>query len=112
MSRKWESLGRAKGDVLKAQEITEFACGIPSLMMGESLMDTSSGFDTILYRESVGVFAGITPFNFPAMIPMGWMTPLCVATGNTLILKPSSWTPLTSMRIAELYQEAGLPAGF
>ena len=104
----WEE---AKGDVLKAQEITEFACGIPSLMMGESLMDTSSGFDTILYRESVGVFAGITPFNFPAMIPMGWMTPLCVATGNTLILKPSSWTPLTSMRIAELYQEAGLPAG-
>ena len=59
----------AKGDVLKAKEIAEFACGIPSLMMGESLMDASTGFDTVLYRESIGVFAGIAPFNFPAMIP-------------------------------------------
>ena len=61
----------AAGDVQKAQEMTEFACGIPTLMMGESLMNVSSGYDTIRYRESVGVFAGISPWNFPAMIPMG-----------------------------------------
>jgi malonate-semialdehyde dehydrogenase (acetylating)/methylmalonate-semialdehyde dehydrogenase len=101
----------ARGDVLKAKEITEHACGIPSLMMGESLMDTSSGYDTVLYREPVGVFAGIVPFNFPAMIPMGWMMPLCIATGNTLVLKAASMTPMTALRCAELLQEAGLPAG-
>jgi malonate-semialdehyde dehydrogenase (acetylating)/methylmalonate-semialdehyde dehydrogenase len=101
----------AQGDVLKVIEITEHACGMPNLMMGESLMDASSGFDTILYREPVGVFAGIVPFNFPAMIPMGWIAPICIATGNCLILKAASWTPMTSMRIAELWQEAGLPNG-
>lgn len=101
----------AKGDVLKAREITEHACGIPTLMMGESLMDSTSGFDTVLYRESVGVFAGIAPFNFPAMIPMGWMMPICLATGNTLVLKAASMTPMTTMRCAELMQEAGLPDG-
>ena len=104
----WEE---ARGDVLKAKEATEFACGIPTLMMGESLMNTSGGFDTILYREPVGVFAGIAPFNFPAMIPMGWMTPLCIAAGNTLVIKAASMTPMTSMRCAELLQEAGLPDG-
>lgn len=104
----WEE---AQGDVLKAKEITEHACGIPSLMMGESLMNTSSGYDTVLYREPVGVFAGIAPFNFPAMIPMGWMVPLCIATGNTIVLKAASMTPMTSMRCAELLQEAGLPNG-
>ncbi|MCX6984294.1 MAG: CoA-acylating methylmalonate-semialdehyde dehydrogenase [Lentisphaerae bacterium] len=101
----------AKGDVLKAKEATEFACGIPSLLMGESLMNASGGFDTVLYREPVGVFAGIAPFNFPAMIPMGWMMPLCIASGNTLVLKASSMTPMTAMRCAELLHEAGLPAG-
>lgn len=104
----WEE---AKGDVLKVKEITEHACGIPSLMMGESLMNTSSGFDTVLYREPVGVFAGIAPFNFPGMIPMGWMMPLCIATGNTMVLKLASMTPMTSIRCLELLQEAGLPAG-
>ena len=104
----WEE---AQGDVLKAKEITEHACGIPSLMMGESLMNTSTGFDTVLYKEPVGVFAGIAPFNFPAMIPMGWMMPLCVATGNTLVLKAASMTPMTSMRCVELLKEAGLPDG-
>lgn len=101
----------AQGDVLKVKEITELACGIPSLMMGESLMDTSTGYDTVLYREPIGVFAGIAPFNFPAMIPMGWMMPLCIATGNTMVLKAASMTPMTSMRCAELLQEAGLPPG-
>ncbi|MEY8353103.1 CoA-acylating methylmalonate-semialdehyde dehydrogenase [Lachnospiraceae bacterium 54-53] len=101
----------AQGDVLKAIEGTEHAISAPSLMMGESLMDTSKGFDTVLYRESLGVFAGIIPFNFPAMIPMGWMTPMCIATGNTIVLKAASFTPQTALRIAELYTQAGLPDG-
>lgn len=104
----WEE---AKGDVLKAKEATEQAIAAPSLMMGESLMDASAGYDTVLYREPLGVFAGIVPFNFPAMIPMGWMTPMCIACGNTIVLKAATFTPRTCMRIAELYKEAGLPDG-
>ena len=104
----WEE---AKGDILKIKEPIEFACGIPTLMMGESLMNTSAGYDTVLYKEPVGVFAGIAPFNFPGMIPMGWMTPLCIAAGNTIVIKLSSITPMTAMRCAELWQEAGLPDG-
>lgn len=104
----WEE---AAGDVLKVKEAVEHACSIPSLMMGENLMDTSKGFDTVLTREPVGVFAGICPFNFPAMIPMGWMAPLCIATGNTIVLKASSSTPMTSLRMAQLWADAGLPAG-
>lgn len=101
----------AQGDVLKAKEMTELACGIPNLMMGESLMNTSTGYDTTLYRESIGVFAGLAPWNFPAMIPMGWMTPLALACGNTYVLKASSGTPMTALRFAELYREAGFPDG-
>lgn len=101
----------AEGDVLKAKEGTEQAISAPSLMMGESLMDASSGFDTVMYREPLGVFAGIVPFNFPAMIPMGWMTPMCIACGNTIVIKAATFTPQTCMRIAELYKEAGLPDG-
>jgi malonate-semialdehyde dehydrogenase (acetylating)/methylmalonate-semialdehyde dehydrogenase len=101
----------AEGDVLKAKEGTELACSAPSLIMGESLMNASKGFDTVLYRESLGVFAGIIPFNFPAMIPMGWMTPMCIAAGNTIVLKGASFTPRTALRFAELYKEAGLPDG-
>ena len=104
----WEE---AKGDVLKAKEATEQAISAPSLMMGESLMDASAGYDTVLYREPLGVFAGIVPFNFPAMIPMGWMTPMCIACGNTIVLKAATFTPQSCMRIAELYKEAGLPDG-
>lgn len=104
----WEE---AHGDVLKAKEGTEHAISAPSLLMGESLVDASSGFDTVLYRESLGVFAGIVPFNFPAMIPMGWMTPTCIACGNTIVLKAATFTPQSCMRIAELYKEAGLPDG-
>ena len=103
--------GEAKGDILKVKEPVEFACGVPSLMMGESLMDTSSGYDTVSYKESVGVFAGIIPFNFPGMIPMGWMAPLCITAGNTMVLKAASMTPMTAMRLTELWQEAGLPDG-
>lgn len=101
----------AEGDVLKAKEGTELATQVPSLMMGESIMDASKGFDTVLYRESMGVFAGIVPVNFPAMIPFGWMVPVCVATGNTMVLKAASLTPRTALRIAELYKEAGVPDG-
>ena len=101
----------AEGDVLKAKEGTELACQVPSLMMGESTMDASRGYDTTLYRESMGVFAGIVPVNFPAMIPFGWMTPVCVACGNTMVLKAASLTPRTALRIAELYKEAGVPDG-
>jgi malonate-semialdehyde dehydrogenase (acetylating) / methylmalonate-semialdehyde dehydrogenase len=87
----WEE---ARGDILKVKEAAEFACGIPTLMMGESLMNTSTGYDTVLYREPLGVFAGIVPWNFPGMIPMGWMAPLCIATGNTLVIKAASMTPI------------------
>lgn len=101
----------AEGDVLKAKEGTELACQVPSLMQGESTMDASRGYDTVLYREPLGVFAGIVPVNFPAMIPFGWMTPVCVACGNTIVLKAASLTPRTALRIAELYKEAGMPDG-
>ena len=101
----------AEGDVLKAKEGTELATQVPSLMMGECIMDASKGYDTARYRESLGVFAGIVPVNFPAMIPFGWMTPVCVACGNTIVLKAASLTPRTALRIAELYKEAGMPDG-
>jgi malonate-semialdehyde dehydrogenase (acetylating) / methylmalonate-semialdehyde dehydrogenase len=104
----WEE---AKGDILKVKEPVEFACGIPHLMMGEAMMNTSTGYDTVLYYEPLGVFAGIVPFNFPGMIPMGWMAPLCLAAGNTMVIKPSPMTPMTALRLTELWQEAGLPDG-
>ena len=102
----------AEGDVLKAVEGTEQAISAPSLMMGESLMDASKGFDTVSYREPLGVFAGIVPFNFPAMIPMGWMTPICIACGNTIVIKAATFTPQTCMRIDDIYKESGLTYGF
>ena len=104
----WEE---AKGDVLKAIEGTELAIQAPSLVMGESLMDASTGYDTVSFREPLGVFAGVCPFNFPAIIPMGWMTPFCIAAGNSIVLKVSSSTPRTAMAIAQIYKDAGLPDG-
>ena len=101
----------AAGDVLKAKEMVELACSAPSLLMGESLMDTSEGYDTTLYREPLGVFAGIAPWNFPAMIPMGWMAPLAFVCGITYVLKPASGTPMTSLKMADLYRQAGFPDG-
>jgi malonate-semialdehyde dehydrogenase (acetylating)/methylmalonate-semialdehyde dehydrogenase len=80
-------------------------------MMGESIMDASRGYDTVQYREPIGVFAGIVPVNFPAMIPFGWMAPVCLAAGNTMVLKAASMTPRTALRIVQLYKEAGLPDG-
>lgn len=106
--KKWEE---AMGDILKVNEVVEFACGAPHLMKGESLMNASKGYDTVLYHHPVGVFAGIAPWNFPAMIPHGWMTPICVATGNCMVLKAASFVPQSSMRLMELWQEAGIPDG-
>lgn len=103
--------GESKGDVLKSIEVVEFACGAPALMMGESLMNTSRQYDTVMYWEPLGVFAGLVPWNFPAMIPFGWMVPLCIATGNTMVLKASSTTPMTALAMAEMLHEAGLPEG-
>jgi malonate-semialdehyde dehydrogenase (acetylating) / methylmalonate-semialdehyde dehydrogenase len=108
MGKKWDE---AMGDILKVTEVVEFACGAPHLMKGESLMNVSSGYDTVLYRHPVGVFAGIAPWNFPAMIPHGWMTPICVATGNCMVLKAASFVPQSSLRLMELWQEAGIPPG-
>ena len=101
----------AEGDILKVKEPVEMACGAATLMQGESLMDTSNGYDSVLVREPIGVFGGIVPFNFPGMIPFGWMVPLCIATGNCIVLKLSSSTPMTSIRLLELLMEAGLPPG-
>ena len=101
----------ARGDVLKAIEVVELACAVPVTMQGDSLMNVSEGYDTVTFREPLGVFAGIVPWNFPAMIPMGWMTPLAITTGNTFVLKAASFVPQTAMAIAELFEEAGLPPG-
>lgn len=104
-------LSEARGDILKALEGTEQALATPNTIKGESVMDISSGYDTVLYHEPLGVFAGIAPFNFPAMIPMGWMVPMCIATGNVMILKVSGATPMTALKIAEYYKQAGVPDG-
>jgi malonate-semialdehyde dehydrogenase (acetylating)/methylmalonate-semialdehyde dehydrogenase len=106
-----KNMDEARGDILKAIEVVELACALPVTMQGDSLMNVSNGIDTVMYREPVGVFAGIVPFNFPAMIPYGWMIPLCITTGNTFVLKAASQTPQTALRIAELLQEIGLPKG-
>ena len=106
-----KTLPEAAGDVGKALEMTELAATAPMQLMGDSLMDTSAGYDTATYREPIGVFAGVAPWNFPAMIPVGWMAPLCIVCGNTFVLKPASTTPMTSLKFAELYKEAGFPDG-
>jgi malonate-semialdehyde dehydrogenase (acetylating) / methylmalonate-semialdehyde dehydrogenase len=107
-----KNLEEAKGDILKAIEPTEFACGISYSSQGAASLQVTTGFDCATYRMPLGVVAGIVPFNFPAMIPWGWMVPLAIATGNTVVLKAASFTPLTSMRILELfYKEGGFPKG-
>jgi malonate-semialdehyde dehydrogenase (acetylating)/methylmalonate-semialdehyde dehydrogenase len=104
-------LSEARGDVLKAIEVVECACSTHYLMQGDSTMNISRGYDTVSYREPLGVFVGIAPYNFPAMIPMGWMLPFAITTGNTFVLKAASMVPQTSMRMMELLIEAGLPKG-
>jgi len=100
----------AKGSFMRGLECIEFACGAPTLMMGEGLDTISKGVDTATTRRPVGVCVGITPFNFPFMVPL-WMFPVAIACGNTFVLKPSEKVPRSSVRLAELLYEAGLPAG-
>lgn len=100
----------AMGDVWRGIEVVEHACNIPTLMMGETVENVARAVDTYSYIQPLGVCAGITPFNFPAMIPL-WMFPMAIACGNTFILKPSEQTPMTSMKLAELFNEAGFPKG-
>ncbi len=100
----------AKGSLQRGLEVVEFACGIPHLLKGEFSDNISSGIDTYSMRQPLGVVAGITPFNFPAMVPL-WMFPIAIAAGNTFILKPSEKDPSCPLRLAELLIEAGLPPG-
>ncbi|MEZ5092235.1 CoA-acylating methylmalonate-semialdehyde dehydrogenase [Nocardioides sp.] len=103
-------LSDAKGEVLRGLEVVEFACGIPSLLKGDYSDQVSTGVDSFSFREPLGVVAGITPFNFPAMVPM-WMFPVAIACGNTFVLKPSERDPSASLILAELWKQAGLPDG-
>jgi malonate-semialdehyde dehydrogenase (acetylating)/methylmalonate-semialdehyde dehydrogenase len=105
-----KTLDDAKGSLGRGIEVVEFACGIPHLLKGEFSESVSRRVDSYSIRQPVGVCAGITPFNFPAMVPM-WMFPLAIACGNTFVLKPSEKDPSTALRLAELATEAGLPDG-
>ncbi len=105
-----KTLADAEGSVTRGLEVVEFATGIPHLLKGEYSENVGSNVDAYSIRQPVGVCAGITPFNFPAMVPM-WMFPVAIACGNTFILKPSERDPTTSLRLAELLAEAGLPDG-
>ena len=100
----------AKGSITRGIEVVEFACGIPHLLKGDFTPEVGSDVDSFSMRQPLGVCAGITPFNFPAMIPL-WMSPIAIACGNTFILKPSEKDPSFSLRLAELFKEAGLPDG-
>jgi malonate-semialdehyde dehydrogenase (acetylating) / methylmalonate-semialdehyde dehydrogenase len=103
-------LSDAAGEVQRGLEVIEFACGIPQLLKGEYSDQASTGVDVFSFRQPLGVCAGITPFNFPAMVPM-WMHPVAIACGNTFVLKPSERDPSASNYVAELWREAGLPDG-
>jgi malonate-semialdehyde dehydrogenase (acetylating)/methylmalonate-semialdehyde dehydrogenase len=105
-----KTLDESRGEVRRGIEVVDFACGAPTLLQGRTLRDVSGGVDQDLYRYSVGVCAGIPPFNFPVMIPL-WMFPLAVVAGNTFVLKPSERTPLGAQRLAEIFLEAGFPEG-
>lgn len=106
-----KNLDEARGEIVKIIEGCEVGVAAPMLMKGESIMNVSTGHDTVSYREPLGVFAGIAPFNFPAMIPFGWMIPLAIVTGNTFVLKAASMVPTSAVRLLELLYEAGLPKG-
>ena len=100
----------AKGDIQRGFEVVEYACGIAEHQKGESLSQVAENIDALTVREPLGVCAGISPFNFPAMVPM-WMFPIAIACGNTFVLKPSEKVPLTAVMLVELLQKAGLPDG-
>jgi malonate-semialdehyde dehydrogenase (acetylating) / methylmalonate-semialdehyde dehydrogenase len=103
-------LDDARGEVIRGLEVVEYACGLPQLLKGEYSDQVSTDIDAFSFRQPLGVCAGITPFNFPVMVPM-WMHPMAIACGNTFVLKPSERDPSASNFVAELYREAGLPDG-
>ncbi len=105
-----KTLPDAKGDLFRGLEVVEQAANIASSLMGDTVENVARGIDTYSFMQPLGVCAGITPFNFPAMIPL-WMFPLAIAAGNTFVLKPSEQDPMTAIILAELAQEAGLPPG-
>lgn len=105
-----KTLDEARGSLRRGVENVEHACGMPTLMLGDSLEDVASGIDSEYFRQPMGVFAAITPFNFPAMVPL-WFYPYAIAAGNTFVLKPSEQVPLSQLRIVELLQQTGLPKG-
>ncbi|KRE45993.1 methylmalonate-semialdehyde dehydrogenase [Arthrobacter sp. Soil736] len=100
----------AKGEIARGLDVIEFACGIPELLKGDYSDQVSTGIDVFSFREPLGVVAGITPFNFPVMVPL-WMAPMAIATGNAFILKPSHRVPSAAMLLAKLWKQAGLPDG-
>ena len=105
-----KTLEDAKGSVIRGLEVVEFSCGIPHLLKGEFSQNVGSSIDSWSVRQPLGICAGITPFNFPAMVPK-WMYPISIACGNSFILKPSEKDPSCSIKLAELFTEAGLPKG-
>jgi malonate-semialdehyde dehydrogenase (acetylating)/methylmalonate-semialdehyde dehydrogenase len=105
-----KTVSDARGELIRGLEVVEFACGIPELLKGEMSENVGTNIDAFNLRQPLGVVAGITPFNFPAMVPM-WMYPLAIACGNTFVLKPSERDPSTAIILAELLKEAGLPDG-
>ncbi|HVZ84332.1 MAG TPA: aldehyde dehydrogenase family protein, partial [Terracidiphilus sp.] len=105
-----KTLAEARGELRRGIENVEVACGIPVLMQGYSLEDVAPGIDEIMVRQPLGVAAIITPFNFPLMIPL-WFLPYAIATGNTVVLKPSDRVPYSAARLMELIEKTGLPAG-
>ena len=105
-----KTLAEAKAEMKRGLEMVEFSCGIPSMIMGETLPNIAPEVDGETNRHPVGVCAGITPYNFPSMVPL-WMFPVAITCGNTFVLKPSEKVPLSAIRLAELLQEAGLPDG-
>jgi len=109
-SEQGKTLPDAEGDVFRGLEVVEHAANIGTLQMGELANNVATGVDTYTLLQPLGVCAGITPFNFPAMVPL-WMFPMAIACGNTFVLKPSEQDPLTAVRLAELAQEAGIPKG-
>ena len=105
-----KTLDDAKGSITRGLEVVEFSCGIPQLLKGEFSQNVGTNIDSWSIRQPLGITAGITPFNFPAMVPM-WMFPISIACGNSFILKPSEKDPSCSLRLAELFSDAGLPDG-
>src|ERR1700758_3399109 len=105
-----KTLAESRAELRRAIENVEVACGAPTLMQGYNLEDVAAGIDEMMIRQPLGVVAAVTPFNFPAMIPL-WFLPYAIATGNTFILKPSERVPLSARMLFELLHETGLPAG-